>query len=170
MTDHFLSKRQTEKLLAKRGVVSVGYGKCTTRGIKTDEDCVVVLVESKLPRSDLKRTDLVPRRIGGMRTDVVEVGILRAPPPLPRGWISPREYTGRVRPVPGGVSVGHISITAGTVGCIVYRAGGPVILSNNHVLANSNQASIGDPVVQPGPHDGGSIAADQIGTLRAWHS
>src|SRR5882672_7203827 len=38
------------------------------------------------------------------------------------------------------------------------------ILSNNHVLANSNGASIGDPEYQPGPFDGGT-AADQIATL-----
>jgi hypothetical protein len=38
------------------------------------------------------------------------------------------------------------------------------ILSNNHVLANSNGASIGDPEYQPGPFDGGT-SADQIATL-----
>jgi hypothetical protein len=37
-------------------------------------------------------------------------------------------------------------------------------LSNNHVLANSNNASIGDNALQPGPYDGGT-AADAIGTL-----
>jgi hypothetical protein len=38
------------------------------------------------------------------------------------------------------------------------------ILSNNHVLANSNNATIGDAEYQPGPFDGGT-AADQIATL-----
>ncbi len=38
------------------------------------------------------------------------------------------------------------------------------ILSNNHVLANSNGATIGDPEYQPGPYDGGT-SADQIATL-----
>jgi hypothetical protein len=160
-----LSKTQTEKLLGKRGVVGVGYGKCIRGGIKTDEDCVIIMVERKVPQSSLRRTDVIPRQIGGWKTDVIEVGVLRAPPPLPVWGNAPLEYVERVRPVPGGVSIGHAAITAGTVGCVVYRAGGPVILSNNHVLANSNDASVGDPIVQPGPHDGGKVASDQIGTL-----
>src|SRR5207247_727532 len=43
------------------------------------------------------------------------------------------------------------------------------VLSNNHVLANSNDASIGDPALQPGPFDGGT-SADRIGTLFAFQS
>src|SRR5712671_1889078 len=71
----------------------------------------------------------------------------------------------RQRPAPMGFSVGHPAITAGTIGARVRDALGRVyILSNNHVLANSNGASIGDPEYQPGPFDGGT-AADQIATL-----
>jgi hypothetical protein len=40
-----------------------------------------------------------------------------------------------------------------------------LILSNNHVLANSNDASPGDAILQPGPADGGSTNLDQIATL-----
>src|SRR5438309_1840028 len=73
--------------------------------------------------------------------------------------------TQRQRPAPLGFSVGHPAITAGTIGARVRDALGHVyILSNNHVLANSNGASIGDPEYQPGPFDGGT-AADQIATL-----
>src|SRR5712664_3478958 len=73
--------------------------------------------------------------------------------------------TKRQRPAPMGFSVGHPAITAGTIGARVRDALGYVyILSNNHVLANSNGASIGDPEYQPGPFDGGT-AADQIATL-----
>src|SRR6267142_198630 len=71
----------------------------------------------------------------------------------------------RQRPAPMGFAVGHPAITAGTIGARVRDALGHVyILSNNHVLANSNGASIGDPAYQPGPFDGGT-AADQIATL-----
>ncbi|MGH7589322.1 MAG: hypothetical protein ACRELU_12095, partial [Gemmatimonadota bacterium] len=38
-------------------------------------------------------------------------------------------------------------------------------LSNNHVYADANQASIGDVVLQPGAFDGGSAPDDVIGTL-----
>jgi hypothetical protein len=73
--------------------------------------------------------------------------------------------TTRRRPAPMGFSVGHPAITAGTIGARVRDALGRVyILSNNHVLANSNGATIGDPEYQPGPFDGGT-AADQIATL-----
>jgi hypothetical protein len=72
--------------------------------------------------------------------------------------------THRQRPAPLG-SVGHPAITAGTIGARVRDALGRVyILSNNHVLANSNGATIGDPEYQPGPFDGGT-SADQIATL-----
>jgi hypothetical protein len=73
--------------------------------------------------------------------------------------------TQRRRPAPMGYSVGHPAITAGTIGARVRDALGRVyILSNNHVLANSNGAHIGDAEYQPGPFDGGT-AADQIATL-----
>src|SRR3989449_5628334 len=71
----------------------------------------------------------------------------------------------RIRPPPPGFSVGPARIPAGTIGARVRDALGRVyILSNNHVLANSNGASIGDPEYQPGPYDGGT-SADQIATL-----
>jgi PKD repeat protein len=74
--------------------------------------------------------------------------------------------TSRARPAPVGYSVGHKDITAGTIGArVVNGSGDTFILSNNHVLANSNDGSIGDPILQPGPFDGGSDPADRIGTL-----
>ncbi|MFV1988553.1 MAG: PKD domain-containing protein [Gemmatimonadota bacterium] len=76
--------------------------------------------------------------------------------------------TTKERPAPNGFSVGHPNITAGTIGALVADAGGNLfILSNNHVLANVNKASIGDPALQPGPFDGGT-SADQLGTLAAF--
>ena len=38
-------------------------------------------------------------------------------------------------------------------------------MSNNHILANLNQAKIGDSVLQPGPADGGKNPADLIARL-----
>jgi hypothetical protein len=78
--------------------------------------------------------------------------------------------TTRQRPAPLGYSVGHPAITAGTIGARVKNAAGDVfILSNNHVLANANDANLGDPIYQPGPYDGGT-AADQIATLSAYQA
>ncbi len=79
--------------------------------------------------------------------------------------------TKRQRPAPMGFSVGHPAITAGSIGARVADGSGNVyVLSNNHVLANSNDASIGDAALQPGPYDGGTAPADQIGTLTAFNT
>lgn len=69
------------------------------------------------------------------------------------------------RPVPIGVSTGHPAITAGTIGCRVTKNGQVYALSNNHVYADENQASIGDDVIQPGTYDGGALPNDKIGDL-----
>jgi hypothetical protein len=81
----------------------------------------------------------------------------------------------RVRPVKGGYSCGHYKITAGTYATAVYDAkpypGIPskyYVLSNNHVLANSNDARVGDPILQPGPYDGGRYPQDTIARLSRW--
>jgi hypothetical protein len=88
----------------------------------------------------------------------------------------------RARPAEGGYSVGHFKITAGTIATCVYDllpgaatgsqpkpgVGMPqrfYVLSNNHVLANVNAAMVGDPILQPGPFDGGTFPADLIARL-----
>ena len=43
-----------------------------------------------------------------------------------------------------------ITCCGGTLGSLVTRGGIQYILSNNHVLAESDAATIGDPIVQPG--------------------
>jgi hypothetical protein len=95
--------------------------------------------------------------------------------------VTPQLLAKRMRPAKGGYSVGHYKITAGTIGTGVYDVlpgGGSnppahgvgippkfYILSNNHVLANSNIAAPGDPILQPGPFDGGTLPTDRIGSL-----
>jgi hypothetical protein len=63
------------------------------------------------------------------------------------------------------VSIGHKDITAGTLGCLVKDDQAAYILSNNHVLANSNAGVPGDAILQPGPYDGGRNPADKIAEL-----
>lgn len=78
----------------------------------------------------------------------------------------------RMRPVRPGASVGHYKATAGTIGAGCYDIGAVpgiprkyYILSNNHVLAMSNESRIGDPIIQPGRYDGGNPSRDTIGRL-----
>ncbi|NNL85934.1 MAG: hypothetical protein HKP27_09790 [Myxococcales bacterium] len=76
-------------------------------------------------------------------------------------------YRKRRRPLEAGLSVslaGPVE-TAGTLGCIVEDAKQHYILSNNHVLANINNAEAGDPVVQPGTLDRAPTSASLIGVL-----
>ncbi|MCI0434480.1 MAG: hypothetical protein L0271_12695 [Gemmatimonadetes bacterium] len=85
-------------------------------------------------------------------------------------FVALSDPTKRERPAPLGFSVGHPAITAGTIGArVVDASGNAYILSNNHVLANINNGQIGDPILQPGAFDGGTLA-DQIATLSAFHA
>jgi len=81
---------------------------------------------------------------------------------------TPGELQRRTRPLVPGLSVGHPAVTAGTLGGFVRVGGRLAILSNNHVLAASGAADIGDPVLQPGPVDGGDPATDRVATLAAF--
>jgi hypothetical protein len=54
------------------------------------------------------------------------------------------------------------------LGCFVIGRRSPHyvgMLTNNHVIANEDANSAGDPVVQPGTLDGGKFPADQVGEL-----
>jgi hypothetical protein len=151
-------REASRELLARQNVLATGAGYKVTGGKRTQVPCVVCSVARKLPVSALAAADRVPETIRGVATDVVETGIIRALQPP----------TGRFRPAPGGVSIGHRDITAGTLGCLVRKGGSTYILSNNHVLANSNEAAVGDPILQPGPVDGGTLANDHIASLEAF--
>jgi len=146
----------TYELMNKRNVVGVGLGYKFSQGVSTGELGLVVSVTHKVDASALAAKDLVPRTLDGVKTDVVELGVLRALQTSPRD---------RWRPVvPPGVSVGHYRISAGTFGCLVRRGADVFILSNNHVLADVNNGQAGEPILQPGPADGGT-ADDRIATL-----
>lgn len=92
---------------------------------------------------------------------------------IPVGVVDAFSHRMRMRPAPGGISVGHVAVTAGTLGCLAIgnrapRSGRLMILSNNHVLANSNAGRIGDCIVQPGTADGGRCPADQVAILESF--
>lgn len=142
-------------LLARTNVVGVAVGYKVSKGVRTSDVSITCLVTKKT--SDLPRGHLIPKSLDAVPTDVVQVGEIRA-------W---QVLTDRHRPAPGGVSIGHYAITAGTLGAVVQdrQTGVRMILSNNHVLANSNDAQIGDAVLQPGPADGGQLSVDTIATL-----
>jgi hypothetical protein len=152
-----IKDRYTPSILAKPNVVGVGTGYKRQKGQATDQLCIVAMVRTKMPKSALAPEALVPKQVDGVPTDVMQVGELHA-------YASP---TDRYRPAPGGVSIGHYKVTAGTLGVVVrdQADGSRLILSNNHVLANSNDAQPGDPILQPGVADNGKEGPDTIAHL-----
>lgn len=143
--------------------MGVAVGEKQRRGHRTGEESLVVLVQRKLPITALAADSILPRSIDGVLLDVVEIGYPRA---IASQLTSPR---GKFEYLQGGISIGHYKITAGTLGAIVTdtTTGNHVILSNNHVLANSNDAKIGDSIYQPGAADGGS-SRDEVARLLRW--
>ncbi|MCC6146178.1 MAG: hypothetical protein IT308_01280 [Anaerolineaceae bacterium] len=146
-----------EVILAMPNVIGVGAGYKVVSGQKTEHLSIIALVKEKIPASTLPSSGRVPSRIDDVLTDVVEVGELRAL----------QDHRARWRPSPAGVSIGHYQITAGTFGCVVRdrKSGAILILSNNHVLANCNDAKEGDAILQPGPSDGGKNPQDMLAVL-----
>ncbi|HID20633.1 MAG TPA: hypothetical protein EYP28_06845 [Methanophagales archaeon] len=116
------------------------------------------MVEKKVRKEELKKRDLIPPKIKEVTADVIEVGKIKA---------LQIDKKAKHRPCPMGTSGGHYMITAGTNGELLRdkKAGKMCIGTNNHVGANSNDAEIGDPYLQPGPYDGGTTRDDIIGTL-----
>ncbi len=149
-------EKHTDALLAKPGVVGVALGYNPA-----GRASVTVYAE----HSEVKD---IPRELDGVPVHVVVTGELMALSPGTATGLAPATLTTTdrwPRPVPIGVSTGHPDITACTIGARLTDGTNVYALSNNHCYANSNEASIGDAVIQPGTYDGGFSAADDIGTL-----
>ncbi|MEY4540166.1 MAG: hypothetical protein RLZZ306_1923 [Bacteroidota bacterium] len=161
-----LSKIQTENqdnYLNFSNVVGVGLGHKIKDGKDTGDACLTVFVQQKLEKEFLNPNEMIPKIIDKYKTDVVEIGFVQA-------QTNPT-LNNKMRPFYGGYSIAHKSVTAGTAAALVIdrNATKPskyYVLSNCHVLANSGvNVAIGDPVLQPGPADGGILPADKVGKL-----
>jgi hypothetical protein len=119
----------------------------------------------RVQRSSLLHSEMVERIRAKAKgeVDIRNVGRIekRSRPGVP--W-----YQDTCRPLLLGASVGHVKVTAGSIGGFVSRAGRVAVLSNNHVLANEDRAVRGDIIVQPGKLDGASVRTHRIGTLGPW--
>jgi hypothetical protein len=151
------------------GILGVGIGlpdpTSLSIGGVPGEASLTVFTESPMPQEELLSQVAESAGTRALSTVPVEQ--------VPVGSVDAYSFRGRHRPAPGGVSVGHVNITAGTLGSRSIGLTAPwsnrhLILSNNHVLANSNDARVNDSIVQPGPADGGRSPADQIAVLARW--
>jgi hypothetical protein len=142
--------------LGLENIQAVGVGLKSTAGNYTGDLAVKVYVTEKAPLGKLASAATIPDEVNGYPTDVEAIGEITA-----------FTYKARYpRPVPCGVSCGHLKITAGTIGCLMVLDNNRLcLLSNNHVLANQNNAQQGNPIVQPGRYDNGQMPHDLIGVL-----
>ena len=153
---------KNKKRMAKDdNLLGVGVGLKETDGLFTKQLAVKYFVRTK-KKSGLRPGEKLPEKLESIPTDVVQMAPLRA-----RG-----RFTGRLRPAQGGCSgcvVVEDQIYTGTLGLAMRGYGSlsdrTFILSNNHVLADENNARIGDPIVQPGLLDEADLEFDIIGEL-----
>lgn len=137
------------------------YRRKNVNGVSLDDnkgECRVY-VENKEDEGDIDDNDIVPDYFDGYKTDVIEIGS-----------VSPIEakekHTDRFDTLKPGVSIGHYEFTtAGSLGVFVERDDKLFFLTNAHVGAGSNRAEKEDPVLQPGPADGGRSVDDRVGEL-----
>lgn len=145
-----------------------GYavGKKVSEKKDTGQLAIVVFVNKKLALRRLPMANRIPKVLR-LPSEHAPDGVLEFLTDVREARFSSLEYTAKERPAPSGISVGHMNITAGTLGGLVRdkETGNVVILSNNHVLADSNEAAVDDPILQPGPADNGVFPDDQIGQL-----
>ena len=152
-------KKWQANIMRIPGVVAIGRGEGSPAKI-------VIYVEKLTPKVE----KMIPRTLEGIPVEIRESGKIRILPlleePLPMA-IEPAR-TSRVRPLVGGISIGSIHVTAGTLGCMAVDTMGRVVgVSNNHVLLAADWGTQeGYPhgeIVQPGPYDGGRLPDDLVG-------
>lgn len=150
-----IKKRYEERLLSLKGVTGIGVN-----------GSVIIYVEKMTPQL----RQFIPKTLDGIPVKVIETGVFR---PLAFPIVDARYLgrTDRIRPAPGGCSVGHPDITAGTLTSRFIKDGKILGLSNCHVLngewGTSPGGNVGDPILQPGAYDGGTLN-DKLGELEDW--
>jgi endonuclease G len=181
-----LVRTRARSYLRLPNVTSVGVGDKIVNGEPTGELAIQFTVGRKLVPEQLTEEGLtaLPETIAAddgteVPVDVVErtyTPTFRIVDPTPLALLDPEDLTPtqmrrrRLDPVQPGISVSHVSGTAGTLGAIVYDVanGTPYILSNWHVLHGLG-GKVGDLVVQPGPFDDGNTTANAVGRLVRSH-
>ncbi|WP_103516888.1 hypothetical protein [Streptomyces sp. SM10] len=149
------------RLLAHPDVEGVGVGRRRRAGDKTDEYAVVVHLREKRPESSVPPARLLPEELcfseRSGRDVSVRIDVQQHTKPVPE--------TDRVRPVPGGVSVGTVGthVGSGTLGGWVWDTvtWQVVALSNAHVFGSRPGVSI----IQPSSDDGGIPPDDRIASV-----
>jgi hypothetical protein len=143
------------QLLGHPDVQGLGVGYRRRAGEKTHEYAVVVHVHRKLPLNDIPEARRLPTELRFENDRGSEIIV----PVDVQEHLKPTPETGRVRPVPGGVSAG----ASGTLGGWVWDTvtSQVVALSNAHVFGTD----AGTVVSQPSLEDGGREDVDSIASV-----
>lgn len=148
--------------LTRLSRVEAGIALGVTRGADRRDYRLAVRLQRRLYEADAT----LRRQIEDIARQEVEIRyigrVAKRSQPLPA---APPWHQARQRPLLIGCSIGHYAVTAGTLGAFALEQGRPVILSNNHVLANENAGKAGDAILQPGVYDGGRRGRDRVGAL-----
>jgi hypothetical protein len=158
-----IKNEHESELLKIAGVTGVGI-------LGNTSAAIIIYVEKLTPQL----VSILPKNIEGIPTKIIKtgkiipLGLSFMPAPAAATY---QARTSRVRPCPGGVSMGSPNITAGTLTCraIDKNTGAILGLTNNHVggpiWGTEQTAVVGEtPEYQPGVYDGGG-SADTIGIL-----
>ena len=126
-----------------------------------------VYTAEKLDQDNCRRILFDDYAVKSVRDDAMPLNIFET------GIIDTQPHRHKQRPAPCGISVGHYRITAGTLGALATGRSAPrnrrvLMLSNNHVLANSNGGRYGDSIIQPGRADGGQNPRDRVAILERY--
>ncbi|NES83907.1 MAG: hypothetical protein F6K10_22220, partial [Moorea sp. SIO2B7] len=132
-------------------IVGVGLGTGEDNpslGLEPGAAAINVYVAEPVSVDEVKSVLVDSMGIAAASSDDVPINVIVS------GIIEAQTHRFRMRPAPGGVSVGHYRVTAGTLGCLARGRRAPrnrrlLMLSNNHVLANSNNARFSDSIIQP---------------------
>jgi hypothetical protein len=145
----------TASVTDRRSIHAIGLRRDRDDGAASGAS-VRVYVEQKAPKSALAPDEVVPSQLDGISIDVVQAprAVMNAGGPV--GNLSHSQ-----RPIVAGISTGHCSVSAGTIGYFC-RSTDPLdhpdriyVLSNMHILAPHGACKIRDAIYQPGPRDGG---------------
>ena len=134
-------------------VIGVDYGiKYSQRMPNFQQESLRFLVQKKSPKSEIPTDEIIPDEIGGVPTDVIEIGEVWGACGL---FPSASYFQCKHGQLSMGVSIGAVGVT-GTFGAVVRsRETGKLLgLSNQHVLVNpylTQDTTIQHPGMLDGP-------------------
>lgn len=152
--------KHMRRIVDSKNVVAVGISEKVSKGKGTGKLALTFYVEKKIPLEKLSAKEALPATLPesvsgpqAIPTDVKVIGRIRL------------EVNAVRKPVQPGNSIGHLDVTAGTLGAFVKKGSQLMILSNSHVLANSGKGKKGDDILYPGKADGGKKPKDLVAKL-----